>query len=544
MSDDADTLIKHEGELRSKRSNFDTWWQSIAERVLPREAQFTTTNSEGEKRTERLFDATAAKANRKFAAILEDLATPRTQRWHGLEAENDALADDQETDEYFAKVTDVLFAQRYNPRAMFQVNRAKGYLHTGAFGNAPMFIDEVPGDGPRYVSCHMREVVWAESEFGNIDTVYRKYGILGKNALNRFGKQLSQSLRAKMEKRPFDLFDFIVCTKPNEERIAGRRDYRGMEFSGFFVSCDDKAVVEAGGYTSFPWAIFRGHVATGESYGTSPAMECWPAIMTLQEQKKTILRAGQKQVDPPLLLAEDAVLGQFNLRSSALNYGALSAQGEELVKELKVSGNLPLGLELMQGEKIDVEDSFLVALWNMVATENIETAAQVYEIAKLRAVNLAPLLGRFESEDLGPMIHRELDIAARNGRLPELPRRLARMGAGYKIQNTSPLAKMMRAQDGLAIVRTFEVAETAAKLDPRSLNVIKVPESFRELAEINGVPPKLLRSIEEAENIGAQQQAAEEEANAAAIAPEVSQAALNAAKAQEIRANSGQLPVL
>jgi hypothetical protein len=544
VSDDATTIIKHQSHLATKRTNFDNWWQKIGERVLPADAQFTTIDTEGTQRTERLFDSSAAKASRKYAAIMEDLATPLTQRWHGLEAESDTLVDDQETDEYFASVTNVLFDQRYSPRTMFQVNRSRGYMHIGAFGNSPMFIDEVIGDGPRYVNCHMREVVWSQGEYGNIDTVYRKYPILGRNALKRFGDQLSTTLRGKMEKQPFDSFEFIHCTKPNEERIAGRADYRGMEFSGYYVSCDDKAIVEAGGYTSFPWAIFRGHVAVGESYGRSPAMECWPSIMTLQEEKKTVLRAGQKQVDPPLLLAEDGVLGQFNMRSSALNYGALSSDGTELVKELKLGGNVPLGVELMAMEKADVDDAFLVSLWEMIVSENIETAAQVYELSKMRAINLAPLIGRFDSEDLGPMIHRELDIAGRNGRLPEMPRRLARMGAGYKVKNTSPMAKMMRAQDGLAIVRTFEVAEAAVKLDPKAINVLRVTESLREVAEINGVPPKLLRSIDEINKIVEAQTEAENNAEAAAVAPEISQAALNAAKAQQIRSSSGTTQVV
>jgi hypothetical protein len=536
---DADTLIKHQAELATKRMNWDTWWDDIGRRVLPADAQFTTIDSEGTKRTERLFDSTAAKANRKFAAILEDLATPRTQRWHGLAAENDELSEDQATDEYFAQVTDVLFSQRYNPRAMFAVNRSKGYLHAGAFGNTAMFIDEVIGDGPRYTNCHMREIVWAEGDFGQIDTVYRKYPIAGRVALKRFGMQLSPALRSEMEKKPFNTWDFLHCTKPNEERIASRADFRGMPYSGHYVCLHDKSIVQEGGYTSFPWAIFRGHVAIGESYGRSPAMECWPSILTLGEEKKSILRAGQKEVDPPMLLSEDGVLGQFNLRPGALNYGGIAPDGSILAAPLKSGANIPLGLELMQLEKADINDAFLSSLWEMIVNENIETAAQVYELARMRAINLAPLIGRFDSEDIGPMIHRELDIAAKNGRLPELPRRLARMGAAYKVVNTSPLAKMMRAQDGLAIVRTFEVAEAAIKLDPKAANVMKVPEAFRELADINGVPPKLLRSKEEIEAISRAQAEAEQQTEQAAMAPELSQAALNAAKAREIGANLG-----
>jgi hypothetical protein len=84
MSDDAGTILKHQAALASQRTNWDSWWQDIALRVLPSEAQFTTIDTEGTKHTERLFDSTAATACNRHSAVMEDLLTPRTQKWHGL----------------------------------------------------------------------------------------------------------------------------------------------------------------------------------------------------------------------------------------------------------------------------------------------------------------------------------------------------------------------------------------------------------------------------------------------------------------------------
>jgi hypothetical protein len=547
MSDDADTIIKHQALLESRRANFDTWWQDIAYRVLPADAQFTTIDAEGTKRTERLFDATAAKNNRKFAAILEDMATPLTQRWHGLESQSDELTEDQEVDEYLDAETKALFKARYRFESMFAANRSKNYLNIGAFGNAVLFVDEVMGFGAKYLSCHMREITYAEDTYGRIDTLYRKFNISGRNAVKRFGDQLSAKLKGEMSSKPFDTWAFIHCTRPNEERISGRIDAAGMPFAYEFLSLDDKSIVEHGGYPEWPWSISRYSVAVGETYARSPAMECWPAIMTLQEQKKTILRAGQKEVDPPVLLTDEGVLGQFNLKSSALNYGGLSSDGSVLAAPFKTGANIPLGLELMQLEKGDVDDSFLTSLWSMIVNENVETAAQVFELARMRSINIAPVYNRLVGEDLGPLIKRERGILHRrnmalNGALlPQMPRQLMEAGDEVEPEYTSPLARTMRAQDGVAILRTFEVAEAAGKVDPKALNVLRAPEMLRELAEISGVPAKLLRSLDEIEAMGAAQDADEAEVAAAAVAPELSQAALNAAKASELRGGS---PVL
>jgi hypothetical protein len=66
--------------------------------------------------------------------------------------------------------------------------------------------------------------------------------------------------------------------------------------------------------------------------------------------------------------------------------------------------------------------------------------------------------------------------------------------------------------------------------------VIDVPESMREIAEINGVPARLIRDKATVQRLMQQDAQAEQAASIAAAAPEMSQAALNAAKAEQLRA--------
>jgi hypothetical protein len=241
------------------------------------------------------------------------------------------------------------------------------------------------------------------------------------------------------------------------------------------------------------------------------------------------------------LLTEDGCLEPFNLRSGALNHGALSDSGEPLVQPLKIGANLPLGMELMSMEGMEIDDSFLVTMLKILTEHPQMTATQVLEIAQQRAVLLAPIMGRQHSEDLGPMIARELQIAAdmtENAWITEeMPDALREAGGGYKIEYRSPLARAMRAQDGVAIMRTFEAMPTAIQLDPDAALVLDVPGSLRELAEINGMPAKLIRDPKVVAAMKAQKQEAEQMASVVAAAPEMSQASLNAAKAEQLRAS-------
>lgn len=532
---DADSILSHEEQLASRRSNFDTWWDEIARRVLPSEASFTTISAEGEKRTERLFDGTPVTALERFAAVMEDLLTPRTQLWHQLAPEDESLAEDQEVKAYLEQVNKILFSMRYSPRANFASQKHQGYLSVGAFGNSCMLIDDDVGRGVRYRQIHMREIRWAEDHQGRIDTIYRRFCLEARQAVQKFGKKCPEKIRDAAEKEPFKEFQFVHAVIPNPDRKPGRQDYRGMPWASYYVFVDDKSMVDIGGYTSWPYAIGRYQLATNEVYARSPAMACWPAICTLNEEKKTVLRAGQKEVDPPVLLQEDGALEAFNMRAGALNYGMVTSDGSPLAIPFRTGANVPLGVELMQLEKQHIDDSFLVTVFQILMDHPQMTATQVLEITQQKGVLLAPIMGRQHSEDLGPMIERELDIAAKAGLLPPMPDALIERGGEYKIEYRSPLARAMRAQDGVAIARTLEALPAAIAVDQSAALVVDVPSAVRELAEINGVPAKLLRGADQIAEIARQQQMAQAAQQAAAMVPDMSDAMLNAAKAEQIR---------
>lgn len=543
MSDDVSTLLKHQEALAAIRQPWDSWCQDIAYRVLPSQAQFTTISMEGEKRTERLFDARAVSNNERFAAVMEDLLTPRTQKWSGLKPEDETLADHQGIKVHFDRLNNALFSMRYRPAANFASQKAQGYSSVGAFGNSCMFIDEVVGEGARYSSWFMNEVFWAPNLYGMIDTIYRRYKLAARNIVQRFKDKTPKKIADDASANPFKQWELIHCVRPNEERKVGRKDYRGMPWSSYFIDVDGKQMIEAGGYRAWPFAIGRYMLGPNETYARSPAMACWSAIMTLNEEKKTVLRAGQKQVDPPILLTEDGALEPFNLRAGALNHGLLNDQGVPLAQAFQTGADIPLGLELMQLEREQIDDSFLVTIFKILTENPQMTATQVLEIAQQKGVLLAPVMGRQQAEDLGPMIDREIDILSRDSRykwiVDEMPEELFDSGGAYKIDYKSPLARAMRAQEGAAILRTFEALPTAASIDPNAALVIDVQESMRELAEINGVPAKLIRDKDTVDKIVQQRQAEEQELQAVASAPEMSQAALNAAKAEQLRSGMG-----
>jgi hypothetical protein len=318
-----------------------------------------------------------------------------------------------------------------------------------------------------------------------------------------------------------------------------------MAFSSTYISFEGKTVLEEGGYRTFPYAIGRYRMAPREHYGRSPASVAFPAIRTLNEQKKTALRAGQKSVDPPLLLSDEGALTPFNLRAGALNYGMLNSQGQPLVQPLQVDGkNFQISKELMDMEQLAINDAFLTTLMQILAQNPGMTAYEAALRAQEKGILIAPAMGRQQSEFLGPEIHRELDIAWRAGLLPRpIPRALMKSmmknGKGLQVEYTSPLSRLMRAEEATSILQGVQGLGQMAAIAPQVVDLVDWDETPREYLEASGFPLKLVLPPDKLAQLRAQKQQQQQEQQVMAGAPGVSQAALNLAKAHQAMSASG-----
>jgi len=495
----AQEIIRQHSQMEGERGTWENHWKEIAERILPRQDWFQASNkTQGDKRTEKMFDATASLALERFAAAMESMLTPRTQHWHKLKVTDSYLSKNKQVNQYLDEVTQILFQVRYSPKANFASQAHEAYMSLGAFGTGALFIDDIIGKGIRYKSIHLSEIYFAENHAGVIDKVHRKFEMTARQAAQKWGTDnLPDKMKSMLEVNPEAIFEFIHCVKPNEERMAGRKDYRGMPYISYYLSIEGMKMMSEGGYQSFPYAVSRYVTSPKEIYGRSPAMLVLPDIKMINETSKTVLRAAHKAVDPPLLLQEDGVLQAFNARPSALNFGGINERGEQMVRPLETGANVNLGLDMMEQRRKVINDAFLITLFQILVDAPTMTATEAMLRAQEKGALLAPTMGRQQSEMLGPMIERELDILARAGVLPEMPDELREAQGEVQIEYISPLNRAQRAEDGVAILRTLESVTGLAQFDPDVLMVFDSKKIARELADINGVPAKVMRSEEE-----------------------------------------------
>jgi hypothetical protein len=488
-------IFRDQSQLENNRSTFEAHWKEIAERILPRQDDFMGHRGmEGEKRTEKIFDSTAVLALDRAASAIDSLITPGTQIYHRLSPEDESLEDDHIVKLYLDEVNKLLFKVRYRPMANFASQAHECYVSLMAFGTLGIFIDDVMGSGIRYKSMPLSELFIAENQYGMVDFVHRKFPLTARAAIQKFGTQLPEKILKAAEKEPFLKFDFIHCVKPNQNIQHRRKDFRGMPISSCYVSVEGKKLMSEGGYRTMPYAVSRHVTAPRETYGRSPAMQVLPDIKMLNEMEKTIMRAAHKIVDPPLLAYGDGILSAFNARPNAINYGGVDEQGRQLVHPLKTGSNLPIALEMTEQKRKLINDAFYVTLFQILVQNPQMTATEALIRAQEKGQLLAPTVGRQQSEFLGPTIERELDILSAAGVLPPMPDKLKRVGGGVKAVYTSPLSRLRRAEDGVAIMRTIEAIGPIANVKPEVMDIFDDDALVRELAEINGVPTKILRT--------------------------------------------------
>jgi len=172
------------------------------------------------------------------------------------------------------------------------------------------------------------------------------------------------------------------------------------------------------------------------------------------------------------------------------------------IEPLNIGANNPLGLNMEEQRRNAIRDTFYV---NQLMMQNGPqmTATEVVQRNEEKMRLLGPVLGRLQSELLRPMIDRTFAILLRKKLFKPAPEFLA--GQDIQIEYVSPLAKAQRASELQSIMRAIEIFGSLANVSP-VFDHINIDNLVTHLAEIVGVPAKVLNSKSEVNAIRQQKQ--------------------------------------
>jgi hypothetical protein len=504
----AGDVIKAYERARADRGVWEDHWEEIARRILPHYVstfQGAEGTHNGQRHTEMMIDATGALALPKFAAAMESMLTPRSSTWHKLQPIDKLLLRNKAASVWYDDVNAALFRHRYAPRANFASQQHEIYMGLGAFGTGAMYVDQLDkryGGGLRYRAIHLGEIYFLENHQGLIDTALRRFQRTARQAYQKWGDNCPEQIieAAKEPSKQEDKFWFIHSVQPrNDDDFDQRRlDHKGTPIVSYYVSETGRRLMVEGGYRVFPYQISRYIVAPGEIYGRSPAMMVLPSLKTLNEMKRTVLKAGHRALDPVLLAHDDGVLNDITMRAGDVNWGGVTADGKPLIHALPV-GNIQIAKEMLEDERSIINDGFLVTLFQILIDTPQMTATEVLERAREKGALLSPTMGRQQSEALGPMIERELDVLAAQNLLPPMPAIVAQAKGEYHAVYESPLNRSQRAEEASGLMRVMDWMKEyiAVTQDPSPADWIDWDSAMPDLSYIAGVRNAWIKSPEQ-----------------------------------------------
>lgn len=514
--------IMHDfSQLQLWRNTFASQWDEVARLIAPNfrnTFMYGNYNWPGDKKTQDQVDATGMMALHRFAAICDSLLTPRNMMWHQLEADNEYVMKDRASRLWFHDATVAMFKARYAPIANFASQNNAVFQGLGAFGTAPMFVDQACDEngellrGLRYKAIPLGEMFILENHQGLVNGFIRWFRLTARQAKMQWpNKPLPAALQSAYDAGSQTMFNFLHHVVPNKERDPSMLGAKGMKFASTYLCIEGKNILQEGGYRTLPITASRYDQAPGEVYGRSPAMMVLPALKTLNAEKRMFLKAGHRAADPVLLTYDDGI-ADWNLKPGALNKGGVNEQGKELVKTLPV-GELQITIEMMQEERALINDAFLVSLFQILTETPQMTATEVIERTNEKGILIAPSMGRQSSEYLGPLISRELDLMLHLGMLPPPPPRLREAwkakAFAFHVRYTSPLSRAMEAQEAAGFIRSVETVKelVAVTQDPSLLDVFDFDTATPAMSRIQGTPEPWLASPNQIAQKRAQRQA-------------------------------------
>jgi hypothetical protein len=499
-------------KLKGEKSSWNNMYQEVVDYVLPNRQSFTGTATPGKPTSLRQYDSTATWALDQLAAGLHSYLTSATQRWVKFrlpEELEETLGQDDDVIKWLEDSSNIVYNMLNTQRSNFNTQAHELYIDVGGFGTAVMYCEEGDDFPFRFSTYHLSKVSIAEDSRGQVDELYREYDLSANECVERFGKKCPEEIIKKAAKDGKHMFRFVHAVYKRYKR-ENLPDAKNMPYASCTIWVDKKIVVNESGYLEFPYQIPRWSKLCGETYGRSPAIMAMPDIRVLNAMAKTVLRAGQKIVDPPITLPDEGYLMPINQNPGGLSYFNSTLNPELLARPLNTGGRVDIGQEMMKSRQNSIMRSFY-ANWMQTAESPQKTATQVMQETEERMRMMSPAVSRLQAEFLDPLIERVFGILLRRGYLPKPPDQLR--GVDIRAEYVSPVARAQQMNRVTGVQRLLESIGQIAPVKPEIADKLDSDGLLDFFAESFDVTYKILLPDAQVKQIRAQR--AEAQAKAA-----------------------------
>lgn len=502
MSELAEKIILRQASMQADRAIFDAHWQEIVDYLMPYRQGITSSGTPGEKKMSKILDSTATHAMNLLASGLHGMLTNPALPWFSLKLRDDKAMESDDVKAWLQDTEKRIYAALAQSNFGTEIHEC--YLDLVGLGTACMFIGEDMQRGLYFDNRHLAEMTIAENNRGEVDTVFRKFTMTARQMLQEWPKDCSPDVIEAARDKPDKTFEIIHAVYPREERNQKKKDRKNFPVASIYLEVARKNILSEGGFAEMAYVTPRWSMLSGEVFGRSQAMIALPDVKLLNEMAKTTLKAAQKKVDPPLMLSHDSFINPIRTTPGGINIiRADEVTGK--IQSFPVPSDIGISLEMMDQLRMSIRNIFFNDLLQFAGDVTM-TATEVMQRSEEKLRLMGPVLGRLQSEFLRPLIDRVFGILWRQKKLALPPEQL--QGQDIDVEYISPLAKAQKGSEIKSISLLFEMAMPLVQTVPDVLDNINTDEVVRYVADIQGIPEKIVRSIDDVAELRAQRQQA------------------------------------
>ena len=487
-----------------RKRGWETHWRDLARNFMPRRARFLDAGeptNDGDVRNH-LQDDIGILAVRTLASGMQSGLTSPARPWFSLTLQDEELTHNEAVKQWlhdcYERMVNV-FA-----RSNFYDQIHMLYRELAVFGTAVMMVEADPESAIRCRTLTAGEYCLDVNASSRVDTLYRRIRMTPRQIAEAWPVTCPDRIKRMADLDNNDWLTLLHAIEPNPDYKPGRVSKQERPWRSVYMVLEGGTeVLENSGYYEFPALCPRWDTTASDIYGSSPAMDALGDCRMLQKVAEDGRIALEKEVNPPLLIAESSGIDSVDVSAGAMNFTSSLAQGQPSVILLyQVRANLPALEATKEQLKRQIREMFFNDLFLMITeTHKNMTATEVAERNSEKMLLLGPVLDRLRSELFQPLIERCYGVESREGILPPPPVQQVPelQGKEIKIEFISILA-MAQKQAGIAAInQTVGFIGNLAALtqSPDVLDKLNVDEAVDEVAEMQGVPPKLIRSDEE-----------------------------------------------
>jgi hypothetical protein len=507
------TALKQHGEqLSGKRSGILSLWQEVAENFYIERADFTTVRNTGAELGSTTMTSYPIIARRQLGDAFGAMLRPTSKEWAHVRSSRPDK-EDTAAKQWLQWVSGYMRNVMYDKRAMFTRATKEADHDYAAFGQAVISVELNPSrDGVLYRCWHLRDVAWAEGPTGAIDTIVRKWKPTVSELCRIFPKTVHQKVKEKQAKNPYDEVDVLHTVMPAEVFAeldgTGGKKFRTPYVSVYTDTTNDHEMECVGSWTPH-YVIPRWATVSGSQYAHSPAVVAGlPDARLIQQVTLTLLEAGEKAVNPPMVAVQEAIRGDISIYAGGTTW--VDAEYDERLGEVlkpmtQDSRGLAFGMEWAGDLRTQLADAFYLSKLNMPPVGGPEmTAYEVGQRVQEFIRNALPLFEPMERDYNGQICEQTLELMIHAS--PEIrnsaPDSLREAELSFQFE--SPLHDAIEKTKVGQFLEASQILATAMQLDPSVALIVDNRKATRDTLGA-AIPSAWMRTEAEVDKMAKEQ---------------------------------------